>query len=388
MNLEETLEGLRSRLLDDRAVEDGIPLAEAAAMVVDREVPMLPARLRFDLVARLVADASGFGPLEPLLRDRTVDEIMVNGPGDVWIERNGRLERSGVRFQSREALRDAIDRLLASGGRRADELSPLADARLPDGSRVNVALPPLAVDGPVLTVRRFRDGGFALGDLVAGGTLGDDLARLLGAAVVDRLNILVSGATGSGKTTTLAALAREIPACERIVTIEDAAELALAHPHVVRLEARPAGPGGGGAVTIRDLVRNALRMRPDRMVVGEVRGGEALDMLEAMATGHAGSLTTVHASSPVGALRRLEGLAHQARSGLTNEGLRERISSAIDVVVHQVRAADGSRVVDRVAVVEPASDRLDAAVVYRLEQGRGRWRVAGSPLARRGLRLG
>jgi pilus assembly protein CpaF len=263
---------------------------------------------------------------------------------------------------------------------------PLVDARLADGSRVNVALPPLAVDGPTLTIRRFQPQGFSLDRLVDCGCLDSRLAGMLACAVADGLNLLVSGATGSGKTTTLGALARAIPASQRVVTIEDAAELRLDHPHVVRLEARPPGPGGGGEVVIRDLVRNSLRMRPDRLVIGEVRGPEAADMLDAMATGHAGSLSTVHAGSPRGALERLATLAHQAALGLPHEAVTQRIAAAIDLVVQQCRLPSGARVVSSVAVVG-WGDGLTVDTIFRLEGGQPVWRVAGSGDARSRLRF-
>ena len=268
------------------------------------------------------------GPLEPLLGDPSVDEVMVNGPRAVYVERRGRLERVGVEFAGESELMHAIERVLAPLGRRVDEASPLCDARLPDGSRVNVVIPPLSLSGPCLTVRRFRREGFSLRELVGNGTLPAALAELLAVSVAARASILVSGGTGSGKTTTLNALSGAIPGEERIVTIEDAAELRLRQRHVVRLEARPANLEGRGEVTIRQLVRNALRMRPDRIVVGEVRGAEALDMLQALNTGHDGSLTTVHANSPEDALRRVETLALMAGVGLPHEAVREQAASA------------------------------------------------------------
>ena len=379
------LASLRTALLDCDAPQPGEDLTLVASRVVERELPMLGSSDRALLVRRLVADAAGYGPIERLLADRRVDEVMVNGHDEIWVERAGRLERTDVRFDSVEALRDAIDRLLGSAGRRVDTLSPIADARLDDGSRVNVILPPLAVNGPTMTIRRFRPGGYSLDDLVRLGTIDERLGALLAAAVIDRLNVVVSGATGCGKTTTLAALAGEIPVSERVVTIEDAAELHLDHPHVVRLEARPRGASGAGEVLIRDLVRNALRMRPDRIVVGEVRGGESIDMLDAMATGHAGSLSTVHAGSPSGALRRIASLAHQAELGLPHEAIAERVGAAIDMVVHQVRRSDGSRCVERVAVVEQMDAGPRACDIFRSQDGAVRWRVL--PKAERFARL-
>jgi pilus assembly protein CpaF len=309
--------------------------------------------------------ATGLGPLEPLLADPAVDEVMVNGPRSVYVERAGRLERAGVEFAGDAELMHAIERVLAPLGRRVDEAAPLCDARLGDGSRVNVVIPPLSLSGPCLTIRRFRREGFSLRDLVTRGTMPVPVAELLAVCVAARASILVSGGTGSGKTTTLNALSGAIPGEERIVTIEDAAELRLRQRHVVRLEARPANLEGRGEVTIRQLVRNALRMRPDRIVVGEVRGSECLDMLQALNTGHDGSLTTVHANSPADALRRVETLALMAGVGLPHAAVREQAASAIDLVVHQVRLADGSRAVDSVVEVGSANGSSEVKQLYR-----------------------
>src|SRR5919204_598318 len=276
---------------------------------------------------------------------------MVNGHRQVYVERGGRIERSEVRFTSEQELRDAIERVLSPLGRRVDELSPMVDARLADGSRVNVVIPPLAVDGPALSIRRFTAARPDPDALVACGTLTEELRDLLAAAVAGRRSVLVSGGTGSGKTTLLNALSSYIDPAERVVTIEDAAELRLRQPHVVRLESRPASVEGRGAVTIRDLLRNALRMRPDRIVIGEVRGAEALDLLTALNTGHDGALSTVHANSPEDALRRLETLALMADVGLPHAAIREQVARGLDLVVHMRRDADGSRVVAEAAEV-------------------------------------
>jgi pilus assembly protein CpaF len=364
--LDELAHALRSRLIERaRSGEAGqAPLPEQVRELVEREAGPLPDAERSALVDRVMLLARGLGPLEPLLRDPSVDEVMVNGTGAVWVERAGRLEPGGVSFDEEAELLNAIERILAPLGRRVDEAAPLCDARLPDGSRVNVVIPPLALDGPCLTIRRFRRRGFSLRDLVAGGTLTPSLAEFLAVCVAARASILVSGGTGSGKTTTLNALSGAIPGEERIVTIEDAAELRLRQAHVVRLEARPPNLEGRGEVTIRDLVRNALRMRPDRIVVGEVRGPEALDMLQALNTGHDGSLTTVHANSPGDALRRVETLALMAGVGLPHAAVREQVASAIDVVVHQARGPDGSRVVDRVTEVVRAAGGTGVRELY------------------------
>ena len=351
--LEELAAALRERLIEraraGESVDGGIE-GEVRSLV-SLEAASLPEAERESLCRHVLLLVTGLGPLEPLLSDPAVDEVMVNGPGEVYVERRGRIERTGVRFGSEAELMHAIERILAPLGRRVDEAAPLCDARLPDGSRVNVVIPPLSLSGPCLTVRRFRREGFSLRQLVAGGTLPGEVAELLALCVAARAAVLVSGGTGSGKTTTLNALSGAIPGEERIVTIEDAAELRLRQLHVVRLEARPANLEGRGEVTIRRLVANALRMRPDRIVVGEVRGPEALDMLQALNTGHDGSLTTVHASSPVDALRRIETLALMAGVGLPHAAVRDQVASALDVVVHQARLPDGSRVVESVTEV-------------------------------------
>src|SRR4051812_4457068 len=345
---------------------------------------MLDAGARDGLVSRIAERAFGLGPLEPLLRDPAVEEVMVSGTAPVWVERGGRLARTDVRFASESELRDAIERVLAPLGRRVDEAEPLCDARLPDGSRVNVVIPPLALDGPVLTIRRFRRRGFTPEDLVANGTLPQPLLDFLARAVRARCTVLVCGGTGSGKTTTLNALSSFLGEEERVVTIEDAAELALRQPHVVRLEARPPNLEGRGEVTIRRLVRNALRMRPDRIVVGEVRGGEALDLLTALSTGHDGSLSTVHAGSPAEALRRIETLALMAGLGLPHAALREQVADAFDLVVCQARGADGTRRVTAVAEVIRVAGGAAARELYTWRDGRGRWRpVLGPALAAR-----
>jgi pilus assembly protein CpaF len=353
--LDDLAAALRGRLIERARAGDstatGGGLEAEVRELVEREAAPLPEAERDALCARVVLLATGLGPLEPLLSDPQVDEVMVNGPSAVYVERRGRLERTAVSFGSDAELTHAIERILAPLGRRVDEAQPLCDARLADGSRVNVVIPPLSLSGPCLTVRRFRREGFSLRELVAGGTMPAEVAEFLALCVAARASVLVSGGTGSGKTTTLNALSGAIPGEERIVTIEDAAELRLRQRHVVRLEARPANLEGRGEVTIRQLVRNALRMRPDRIVVGEVRGAEALDMLQALNTGHDGSLTTVHANSPADALRRVETLALMAGVGLPHGAVREQVASALDLVVHQARLGDGTRVVESVTEV-------------------------------------
>ncbi len=366
---------LRDRLLADES-EPGEDLTVRIRALVDREAAVLEEGVRAELAGRIAERAFGLGPLEPLLADPAVDEVMVSGTAPVWVERGGRLERTSVRFERERELRDAIERILAPLGRRVDEAEPLVDARLPDGSRVNVVIPPLALDGPVLTIRRFRRRGFSAEDLVANGTLTRPLLDFLARAVRARASILVCGGTGSGKTTTLNVLSSFIGAGERVVTIEDAAELRLRQPHVVRLEARPPNLEGRGEVTIRRLVRNALRMRPDRIVVGEVRGAEALDMLTALSTGHDGSLCTIHAGTPAEALRRVETLALMAELGLPHAAIREQVADAFDLVVCQARAGDGTRRVVAVAEVVRVAAGPAARELYAWRDGRGRWRAA------------
>jgi pilus assembly protein CpaF len=371
--LEELALSLRQRLVDrarDGGAGDGGVEAQAARLVAT-EAGALDPETRDVLTARIVRLATGLGPLEPLLADPSVDEVMVNGPDEVWVERRGRVERAAAAFGSEAELMHAIERVLAPLGRRVDEASPMCDARLADGSRVNVVVPPLAVDGPCMTIRRFRPHGFALEDLVANGTLPVAVAEFLAECVRARAAVLVSGGTGSGKTTTLNALSGAIPDGERIVTIEDAAELALRQEHVVRLEARPPNVEGRGEVTIRALVRNALRMRPDRIVVGEVRGAEALDMLSALTTGHEGSLTTVHATSAEEALRRIETLALMADVGLPHEAIRDQVAAAIELVVHQRRMPDGSRAVATVSEVVRRAGSVGVRELY-VAGGHGR----------------
>jgi pilus assembly protein CpaF len=360
-NVAELATVLRGRLVERRrsAVasggDGGGDLREAVRELVDEEAVLLGEGDREEIAARIVRDSVGLGPLEVLLADPAVEEVMVNGPGTVYIERGGRIEATDVAFADEEELRNAIERILAPLGRRVDELSPMVDARLADGSRVNVVIPPLAIDGPLVSIRRFGARRPGPDELVALGTLTAAQRRALEAAVAGRRSILVSGGTGSGKTTLLNALSGFIDAGERVVTIEDAAELRLQQPHVVRLESRPAGVEGRGEVSIRDLLRNALRMRPDRIVIGEVRGPEALDLLTALNTGHDGALSTVHANSPADALGRLETLALMAGVGLPHAAVAEQVQRGIDLVVHLQRRADGARVVTEIAEVVRAA---------------------------------
>jgi pilus assembly protein CpaF len=311
--------------------------------IVAERAAVLSSERREELVALILRETVGLGPLEDLLADPLVEEVMVNGPDEVWAERGGRLERADAGFEGEEHLRDVIERILGPIGRRVDELSPMADGRLPDGSRVNVVVPPLAVDGPALSIRRF--GTFRPGprELAEWGAIPADLMELLEQEVRSRRNLLVSGGTGSGKTTVLNALSTFIDDAERVITIEDSAELRLVQPHVVRLESRPPSVERTGGVSIRDLVRNALRMRPDRIIIGEVRGAEAMDLIAALNTGHGGALCTVHANSPEDALRRIETLALMAGVGLPHGVVREQLTGAVDAVLHLERLADGTR---------------------------------------------
>jgi pilus assembly protein CpaF len=304
------------------------------------------------VIAGVCDDVFGYGPINGLLADDSVTEVMCNGPSAVWVERAGRLERTGVRFVDADHLRRVIDKMVSGVGRRIDESTPLCDARLPSGARVNAVLAPVAVGGPFLTVRKFSADVLGVDQLVAVGTLSPAVAGFLRACVAGRCNIVVSGGAGSGKTTLLNVISGFIPAGERIVTVEDAKELQLDQHHVVSLESRPENVEGRGEVTIRDLVRNSLRMRPDRIVVGEVRSGEALDMLQAMNTGHTGSLATVHANSPRDALARLETLVLMAGYDLPVRAIREQLASAVDLVVQMARHPDGTRQVVRVTEVQ------------------------------------
>ena len=347
---------LRFRLIERRRVAAAgggvtVDLPDEVRALVEEEAALLGQATREELATRIVRDTVGLGPLEDLLADPSVDEVMVNGPDEVYVERAGRIEGVDVCFPDEEELRNAIERILAPLGRRIDELSPMVDARLADGSRVNVVIPPLAVDGPALSIRRFGAARPGPRELVERGSLSAAQCELLERAVAARRSILVSGGTGAGKTTLLNALSVFIDSGERIVTIEDAAELRLQQRHVVRLESRPASVEGKGEVTVRDLLRNALRMRPDRIVIGEVRGPEALDLLTALNTGHEGALSTLHANSAADALSRLETLALMAGVGLPHEAIAEQVQRGVDLVVHVERRPDGSRRVGEIVEV-------------------------------------
>ena len=326
--------------------------AEIRAVVMEllrNEPTPLTVADREDIIEHVLYEITGLGPIEPLFRDPTISDILVNGSKEIFVERHGRLTRVAATFRNDAHVLAVIDRIVSRIGRRVDESSPMVDARLPDGSRVNAIIPPLAIDGPVLSIRRFG-AGLTIQRLIEGESMTQDMAQLLAGCVAARLNILVSGGTGSGKTTLLNAMASFIPPDQRIITIEDAAELRLQQEHVVRLETRPPNAEGEGEVVARDLVKNALRMRPDRIIVGEVRGGETMDMLQAMNTGHEGSLTTIHANTPRDALSRLETMILMAGANLPDRAMREQISSALDLVIQVSRLADGTRKI--VSIVE------------------------------------
>ncbi len=334
----------------DRAVLNEVVFEVIEEAMAEQNRPLSPAD-RARIVQEIIDGILGVGPLEALLRDPEISEIMVNRYNRVFVERAGHIEPTHVRFSDERHLRDIIDRIVSRVGRRVDEASPMVDARLPDGSRVNAIVPPIAVDGASLTIRKFAREAFTGKDLVVVGTVSEPALELLGACVRGKLNILISGGTGSGKTTTLNVVSSFIPDDERIITIEDAAELQLDQPHVVRLESRPPNTEGAGEVTIRDLVRNSLRMRPDRIIVGEVRGPAALDMLQAMNTGHEGSLTTVHSNSPQDSLSRVETMVLMAGLELPMASIRQQVASAIDLIVHQMRLRDGSRRITTISEV-------------------------------------
>ncbi len=336
--------------LDQRELE--LQVTQTLQAVLQRDETPLTVADRSRVAQEVADEILGYGPLEPYLRDASVSEIMVNGHDQIYVERDGRLYTVPAAFADEGHLRRTIDKIVARVGRRVDESSPMVDARLPDGSRVNAVIPPVALDGSLLTIRKFAADPFTVDDLIGFGTLTGPVAELLSACVRGRLNILIGGGTGSGKTTTLNVLSGFVPADERIVTIEDAAELQLRQEHVLRMESRPPSLEGTGQISIRDLVRNSLRMRPDRIIIGEIRDGAALDMLQAMNTGHDGSITTLHSNSPRDSLARLETMVLMAEMDLPQRAIREQMASAIDLIVHQTRLKDGTRRITHIAEVE------------------------------------
>ncbi len=326
-------------------------LRERFNLVYSQANVSLPSAMIEDMFNEVVDEIVGFGPIEKLLRDPSISEVMVNGPKQVYIERKGKLVVSDVIFDDDEHVMRVVERIIRPLGRRVDRKVPMVDARLPDGSRVNVIIPPVAIDGTTITIRKFSTKKLTMEDLIKFGSMTPQIAEFLKACVISRLNIVVSGGTGSGKTTLLNVLSGMIPEDERVITIEDSAELQLGQPHVVRLEARPADPDGTGAVTIRDLVKNSLRMRPERIVLGEIRGGEAIDMLQAMNTGHDGSLTTLHANNPREATARIETMGLMSGLDMPLKVIREQIAKAVDLVIQQSRLEDGSRKVTYITEV-------------------------------------
>lgn len=375
--LDELINHFKQRLLNEANLESitSLPPKERKStierlvlqMVSEEKLIVKKSELK-QIVDFIIHESVGYGPLEKLLDDDTITEIMVNGPSEIFIERNGRLSKTDVRFRDEKHIRHIIDRIIAPLGRRIDESSPMVDARLHDGSRVNAVLPPISLDSPTLTIRKFKKDPYTMEDLITLGTLNREMAKFLQAAVRSKSNILISGGTGSGKTTLLNVLSEYIPKGERLVTIEDMAELRFDYDNIVRLEARPENAEGTGEISIRQLVKNALRMRPDRIIVGEVRSTEAFDMLQAMNTGHEGSLTTVHANSPQDALGRLEAMVIMSGLQLTSDVISKYFIGAIDLVVQTSRLVDGKRKITRISELVNDNGELRVNDIYRFNQ--------------------
>ncbi|WP_035298855.1 CpaF family protein [Brevibacillus thermoruber] len=376
--LDELAEHYKARLLRETnlerltslsSTEMRLAIERLVSQYMSEEKVVIPRNEKELLLTRLINESVGLGPLEPLLNDPEITEISINGHSQVYIERNGRLELTDLKFRDEEHLRHIVDRIVAPLGRRIDESSPMVDARLKDGSRVNAVIPPISLNGTLVSIRKFRKDPYTMDDLMQFGSFNEAMSRFLQAVVEAKMNVLISGGTGSGKTTLLNAVACAIPPYERVITIEDSAELRLAHPNCVGLEARPPNMEGKGEITIRQLVKNSLRMRPDRIIVGEVRGAEAFDMLQAMNTGHEGSLTTVHANSPQDAFNRLEGMVVMAGMDLPSSIIREYIVSALDIIVQVTRLSDGTRKIVSISeVVTTEEKRVEVNEIFRFQR--------------------
>ncbi len=381
--LDEIADKIKSLDSEERETE----LRSALDRILQREDIQVTPLERRRFVAEMVADTLGYGPLDPLLADGDITEVMCNAYDDIWVEKDGRLQRTETKFIDDTQYRQVIEKIVSSVGRRVDESSPMVDARLPDGSRVNAIVPPLAIHGAVLTIRKFSKDPFTAKDLINFGTWTLDLVTVMEAAVKGKLNVLVSGGTGTGKTTNLNVLSSFIPDGERIITIEDSAELQLQQPHVITLETRPANAEGSGQVSIRELVKNSLRMRPDRIIVGECRAAEALDMLQAMNTGHEGSMTTVHANTARDALSRLETMVLMAGYDLPVRAIREQIASALHLILQVTRLPDGRRVITSLTEVQGMEgDTILLQDIFSYELGQGTDRTNGGQLVATGLR--
>lgn len=376
--IEELLEHYKGRLLRETNLEQLTSLTQGEMrLAIERmisqfmteEKVIISRRDKEILLTRLIDESVGLGPLEPLLQDEEITEILINGHKEVYIEKKGQLQLTGIQFRDEGHVRHIIDRVVAPLGRRVDESSPMVDARLPDGSRVNAVIPPVSLNGTLISIRKFRADPFQMQDLIDFGSLNESMSQFLQAAVFSKMSVLISGGTGSGKTTLLNALARAIPNGERVITIEDSAELKLGRPNVVGMEGRPPNVEGSGEITIRQLVRNALRMRPDRIIVGEVRGAEAFDMLQAMNTGHEGSLTTVHANNPLDALKRVEGMVVMAGMDLPSKVIRDYIVGAIDLIIQGTRLPDGQRKLVSISeVVKRPNGEAEIQEIFRFKR--------------------
>ncbi|WP_419865704.1 CpaF family protein [Bacillus dakarensis] len=376
--IEELIEHYKARLLKETNLEQLTSLSQGERrLAIERlisqfmteEKVVISKSDKENLLTRLIDESVGFGPLEPLLNDDEITEILINGHKEVYIEKRGQLQLTNLQFRDEDHVRHIIDRVVAPLGRRIDESSPMVDARLHDGSRVNAVIPPVSLNGTLISIRKFRADPFRMSDLIEFGSLNESMAQFIQAAVFSKMSVLISGGTGSGKTTLLNALARAIPNGERVITIEDSAELRLDRPNVVGMEARPPNVEGKGEITIRQLVRNALRMRPDRIIVGEVRGAEAFDMLQAMNTGHEGSLTTVHANSPLDALKRVEGMVIMAGMDLPSKVIREYIVGALDLIVQGTRLPDGQRKLVSISeVVKRPDGSADIQEIFKFKR--------------------